>query len=70
MDNIIAALIGATVVIVISIISGNWHLSNKIGDLRVEIATLRAKEASNHSRVSVLWNRCFSERSCRVPVES
>ena len=67
MDNLLPALIGAATVIVLSIVGATWHLSDKIGDLRVSIATLNEKEAGSHSKVEMIWTRCFGPRPCRVP---
>jgi hypothetical protein len=69
MANIIAALISGFIIIVLSVVGATWHLSDKIGDLRVSIASLNEKEACGNSKVEMIWNRCFGPRPCRVPTE-
>jgi len=63
MDNFITAFIGGSVIIVISVVGATWHLSDKIGDLRVAIASLPCRPTQDEHRER------RAPRRCRMPAE-
>jgi hypothetical protein len=56
MNPTVAALLAIALTIVLSIIGGTWHLSNKIGDLRVSIAQYHEQSKARDSKVDEMWN--------------
>lgn len=69
----ITALLSACSVIIIAIVGATWHLSTKIGDLRVSITRIDAQENSNRDDLDYLWEQTLGSkrpRPFRVPLEA
>jgi hypothetical protein len=65
LSTVLVAAMAAGLPVIVALIGATWHLSDKIGGLRVSIASLNEKEAANKSQIDSIWDRCFPRRSCR-----